>query len=381
MANTQIYEVLAGRPFGRGIHGSATLSADPHTRRRGSGTSGTATLTLSASAYADGDLILIHQSWNTATGTEENYEVNQIASGGGTTTLTLENNLARTYSNAQVLDIKEYVNLTISSFTVTGWTQANQWGGLLAISALGAVTWSGTITNKGGDGFGSTIDTGGKPSPAGGFRGGWNSTDASIAQQGDGWAGAPSESQSANGNGGGGGTNAGAGRNPGGSGGNATSGGSAGGNGGAGGSSAGNTALTSLFFGGGGGGGNSPDNTQNAGGGGSGGGAGIFWFNNLTITGSGNFNGGNGGSVAFDSDGASGAGGSVLLNVQNATIGTNLLTATGGGAVGLAPAGSNGRFRINYGSKVTGTTNPSASTNQDVKLNVNSGGSLLYALA
>lgn len=374
MANTQIYDVLPGQPFGRGGDGNATLSSDPHTRRTATGTSGTKTLTLNSAGYANGDLLLIHQTRNPASSTEQNWEVNQISSGGGTTSLTLLNNLARTYSSGcQVLDIKEYINLTISSFTISGWGGST--GGLIAIAALGIVTWSGTITAKGSNGLASSSDQGGFGGNGGGFRGGVNSTDGSPAARGEGWTGTyGSEGQSAAGNGGGGGTTAGAGKNPGGSGGNGAAGGSAGGNGGDGGGAAGNSALTSLFLGGGGGGGRGNGGGDTPGAGGNGGGAMILWGDNITVTGGATFNGGKGGEGVGDADGAGGAGGSVLINGSIVSLGSNKITATGGTATSKGPAGGTGRIQVNYGAKLSGSTSPTYNQTQDTNLNVPKGG-------
>ena len=381
MANTQIYQVLPGRPFGRGRYGSITLASDPHVRRRGTGTSGTKTLTLSSGAYANGDLIVIKQMTGSShlTSTAENWEINYVVSGGGTTTLTLLNNLSRNYSGAEVLDLKEYINLTISSFTITGWNTSNQFGGSIAVAALGVTTWSGAVSGNGTNGNVTGSDTGGTPSDGGGYKGGWISSDASNARQGEGWPGVGSELQTANGNGGGGALgNAGAGKNPGGGGGNGSAGQSIPTNGGNGGDTAGNTALTSFFLGGGGGGADTVDATQPAGSGANGGGGFMGWFNKLnTITGSLNLNGGVGGNGTDDADGGSGAGGSCLLNVGNGAIGTNKITANGGSASGFGGAGGAGRVRINYGAVITGSSSPSASTAHDPYLVAGSGGSFL----
>lgn len=380
MANTQIYQLLPGRPFGRGRHGSITLASDPHVRRRGTGTSGTKTLTLNAGAYSNGDLIVIHQTNGMSTATEDNWEINYIVNGGGGTSLTLLNNLARNYTNAQVLDIKEYINLTINSFTVSGWDLSNKYGGLSAIAALGVTTWGGTITNKGNNGGVTSTDQGGLPAIGGGYRGGNNSTDGagSTGRSGESWNGQGPETQAANNSGGGGGTNGGAGFNPGGGGGNGASGGSAGGNGGAAGAIAGDTDLSSFVLGGGGGGGHSIDTSRTAGGGGSGGGGFMGWFRKLNqVTGALNCNGGVGGDGEGDANGGSGAGGSILLNVENGNIGSSKVTASGGASTGNGGSGGNGRIRINYGAVLEGTASPAASTAQDPYLVAGSGGSFL----
>ena len=384
MANTQIYQVLEGRPYGRGIHGNATISGDPHVRRRGSASSGSKNLTLNASAYANGDLIIIHQtSGNMSVSNEDNWEINQIDSGGGTVNIVLKNNTSRSYSNAQILDVKEYINATINAFTITAWQKANFYGGLIAIASLGVGTFAGLINGNGNNGGVSSADQGGKPSAGGGFRGGGNSTDPSTAHKGEGWLNGDTpvvESQTTSDNGGGGGINAGAGKNAGGGGGSKNSGSQVGGNAGNAGNPAGNTTLTSLHLGGGGGGSHGVSG-QNAGGGANGGASAIFWIRVLKTTSGGiQVKGGLGGQADGDADGGSGAGGSILVNTEVADFGTNAWQVTGGAnATGNGDnSGSVGRMRINYGGKYSGSFSHTPSTARDPKLVATKGGAFLY---
>ncbi len=375
MANTQIYQVLPSQPFGRGRHGATTLGSDPHTRRTGTGTSGTTGLTLNSAAFTNGDLILIIQHRSLSSASEVNWEINRIETGGGSTSLTLKNNLARNYSSAQVLDIKEYTSLTVNSFTASAWDGST--GGIIALACMTPVTWNGTITIKGADGGSSISDQGGSAGNGGGFRGGWNSEDGSDAARGEGYTGTHvSEGTSNNGNGGGGG---GSGGDKGGAGGGSAAAGSNASSGSAvGGEAVGSTDLTSAMLGGGGGGGKN-DGDQNAGGGGNGGGGIFLWFHTLNLTSGGvDLRGGTGGASTFGatSGGGGGGGGFGLINFSMGTVSTNFLASAGNGQ-NTGGNGGNGRFRINYGVSVTGATSPAASTNNDKFLNPTGGGSFM----
>src|SRR3990167_6651963 len=93
-------------------------------------------------------------------------------------------------------------------------------------------------------------------------------------------------------------------------------------------------------------------------GGSSGGGIILIFAKKITVTGSITANGGNG--TASPEHAAAGAGGSVFLKAETATIGTNLVTAIGGTA---SVDGGSGRIRID-GCSQTGTTNPTASESE-----------------
>jgi hypothetical protein len=93
-----------------------------------------------------------------------------------------------------------------------------------------------------------------------------------------------------------------------------------------------------------------------------GGGIIIIAGNSINVTGSVVANGGTGYQADGSNADGSGAGGSILLYSNNsATLGTNLVTATGGPKVSYGGAGGAGRIEI-YGT-YTGTTNPTANNN------------------
>ncbi len=363
----QIYQVLPGQPLGRGRHGSATLSSDPHIRRLGTGSSGSTSLNLNSAGFTNGDLILIIQHRGLSSASEANWEINMIENGGGSTSLTLKNPLSRAYTNAQVIDVREYTSLTINSFTATAWDGST--GGVIALASNAQVTWNGTISIKGADGQSSGSDRGGGAGNGGGFRGGRNSMDVSDAERGEGYTGThPSEGTTNNGNGGGGG---GVGGDRGGAGGGGATAGSNASTGSAvGGVACGSTDLSSAMFGGGGGGGKN-DGDQYAGGGGNGGGGIFLWLHTLNlISGGVDLRGGNGGpsSGGATSGGGGGGGGFGFINFSKGTVSSNFL-ATGGLGQNSGGNGGAGRFRINYGVSVTGDTNPAASINHDNNLN------------
>ncbi len=386
--NTQIYQVLGKKyPFGRGKLGSATINSDPHTRRTCSGTAGTPTLSISSGAYANGDLIAIVQTTNNATSITPNWELNYIVSGGGTTTLTLLNNLGRNYSSgAQVMDVMEYVNLTINAMSPTSWNDSL--GGYLFLAVRGALTTGGALSAYGN--LASSPQTGnwhldGMPNPAGGvgcgFRGGAadeaNNDGTATSGQGQSMTNLGSWSYLKNGMGAGGGHYSGA---PG-----ETSGGGAGyadaGNNGTHwgnpnntsgeGGEAGSTAdLTCLPLGAGGGGGcKEPD--YRGGGGGAGAGSAAIWAKILTITNAWNFYGGDGAPAPGAAPGGAGSGGGLLLNVFQVTglANINCRGGTGGAGQEQGGDGSKGRVRVNYFYSYSGVpTNASFSAVKDTML-------------
>lgn len=360
-----------------------------------SGSSASTTLTIStASTFANDDLILIYQTRGTGAG---NYMLNRIVSGGGTTTLTLEFALDQTYtdsgaSQAQVMELKEYENLQLTStITPTSWNTSTGIGGIGGFFNIGTLTGngSGILSLNGGAGTGNSSSHNSGGATTGGFKGGnlWSSSSDSTAWQGEGSAGAGGNSRSANGNGGGGGNAT-----------NCKGGGAGGGNasagtngtssdsqpGSTGGSAVGNAELTSIFPGGGGGGGGR-DVAVGNGGGGSGGGVWFIFSENIDLSGlTIRSNGGNGG--AGQGPGGGGAGGSILFKCVNGTFGTNKATATGGsGQSGdgcTSGAGSVGRIHVDYSGSISGTSNPTMNTRFDstIKLPSAGGGAFLYLL-
>lgn len=380
----QLYDVLPGRPFGRGTVQS-TISSDPNTRTYA--TSSGANITLGSAILSNGDLAVIHQSYGASGISDPNWEPFVVSSGGGTTSIVAESALSRTYSSgAQVLKVPEYLDLTVNSAfgghsygaTVASSTR-NAYGGINVIAVRNKLTLNAVINQNGYQGYISNSDRGGidewthfkwwyDNAPSGGHIGGANSTDASQSAVGGnslyGYNG--TESRTPIWNGGAGATNAGCGSG----GGNAAAGSNGtDSNSGSGGALAGNTSLTSIHFGGGGGG---TAGSSSGGGiwtGGSGGGIWIIYAREVAFGPSGGIqvNGG----LSYGNNGhagGSGAGGSVLINCERGDFGTNLITATPGATNNHGGSGSNGRIRLNYGMTLSGTTNPSASVVQDTKL-------------
>ena len=125
--------------------------------------------------------------------------------------------------------------------------------------------------------------------------------------------------------------------------------------GGYGGSSYGDPTLETNYLGSGGGGG-----VQS--GGGNGGGAIEIEAGQLLNVGQIQANGNGGGTSYYYSDAGGGSGGSILLRVASAVLGTNNLSATGGGAQGGAGNGGAGRILIGYAEYFTGISTPTAYT-------------------
>lgn len=353
-----VYNVLpwtVSDSFGDGHNGSTSISSDPNSRASCYGTTGTKKVYTGLSASAN-DIILIHQSRGTGAG---NWELNKVVNDAGTY-LNLVNNLSHTYtdsgaSQAQAVLVPQYSSLTISGGGPAVW--GGNVGGIYAVICNGTVNVSGTLSAT-GKGF------------AGGT--GNNSSEGdtgSYGSQGEGIAGVGSQTRSANGNGGGGGTVAGSAHGAAGGGGNGASGVNGvddGNNGtgkpGIGGSIAGNNTLT-LFSLGGGGGGARQWESGSAGSGGRGAGGVIILARAITIAGSIQAKGSNGGSSSCNAskpddrkrsmNAGGGAGGSVLLKGETINISTNKInTQAGSGATGGGSCwqtfngGSGGKGRI-----------------------------------
>lgn len=351
--------------FGNGSDGVATLSGtDAPVDSSCSGTAGLVALTATNAAFAQGKLVLIHQSRGTGAGNWEFNVIGSYVAGTITTAFPLVNTYADSgASQAQVIQIPEY-----SSVTVSGTLTAKAWdgdvGGIIIFFCNGDVIISGTITANGK-----------------GFRGAtsWSSGNSVVQYAGEGTAGAETQSMSANGNGGGGGRNeAGAGRND-------IVAGAGGSNGTVGtegsvpwtwdqghnspGSVEGTSDLTTMVFGGGGGTGAADynNNPTFGGDGANGGGIIIIFGATITCTGSGKITSNGDNPPGASSEGGAGAGGSILLKGQVIDIGT-LCTAIGGTTDQLYDSdplyhwglGGDGRIRIEACS-LTGTTDPSAS--------------------
>lgn len=352
-----------------------------------SGTSGTKSLTLAAAgSFANGDLVLIHQSRGTGVGA---WELNKIASGAGGTSLTMVHDLMNTYadsgaSQAQIIELNQYENLTTGSITGPSWDGSK--GGIVAFLDKGTTTVNGNLYIKGVAGIGPYVNTeliAG--ATGGGFYGGNGDSEGvsiSNATSGEGTVGARVNAANPNGSGGGQ-TEARAG-----GGGNGAVGGAS--DTAAGGLASGAASLVTMTFGGGGAGGSGLWTDTSAGSGGSGGGAVFIFSKNLVITGTVDVSGGAGGAGGSTNDGQSGggggAGGSVLIKSETATLGTNKILATGGAggtsSSGRAGgAGAVGRIHLDYSISYTGTTNPTIDVTLDTTIRQTiAGGGFLFNL-
>lgn len=397
LTHQKIQYVLPGLPFGNGADGALTVSASATQTLTDETCTGTATstaLTAGGTSIADGDVVLIHQSRGTGAG---QWEVNKVASGGGSVNLVMSVALKYSYAaGAQVIKIPMYTDVTVNSSQI--WS-AKAWdgstGGFLIFAAKGTVTISGTLN-------GNTL----------GFlkgAGGGETAVTAPAYRGEGTSGDNGTQQaSANGNGAGGGgvyTWYGAG-------GGGGSNGSAGVDGqridansdfGAKGATAGHTELTTMVFGGAGGGGGgdkeaNPD-TAYGGDGGNGGGGIIIFGKTISSPNSLTSIGGNGSNAeyavgssgtAHGGGGGAGAGGSILIAGGTVNIGTDKLTTVGGvGGEGSrnetndGGSGGKGRIAVYYGTSLTGSISASLygsyTNEQDTSL-IESGNTLLGVL-
>lgn len=370
--------------FGNGTDGSLTISSNTTEvpiDATCTGTAGTQTLSATNASFAQGQVILIHQTQGTNAGQWERNTIQGYTAG----TITLGTKLIGSYaSGAQVRVLKQYTNVTVNSsqtWTAKAWNGST--GGILAFLANGTVAVNGTITANGGNGTQNTGSGSAGAGTGGGFRGGnaiesLNNNVAATGQQGESANGLGGDATGANGNGGGGGYSpggnshygAGGGGGYGAAGGNGT-GDVYGGSGGSGGGISGSNDLTTMLFGAGGGGG-AIAGSGTSGGGGAGGGIvfiiGVTITNNGAITSNGG-NGADGGNVCM---GGGGAGGSILIKCQTASLGSGLITANGGaggtdtgGVGGSAGSGGSGRIAVYYLTSYTGSTTPSADFIQD----------------
>ena len=359
-AHQLITNALSGKPFGDGRDGALTVSVSAtqsNTVESCSGSSGGTTLTAAGSTLSNDDVILIHQSRGTGVGT---WEINRIASGGGTVNLVTAKNLANTYtdsgaSQAQAIKIPMYTDVTVNGsviWTAPAWDADTE--GILLFAATGTVTITGTITGNGIDGVDLTAN--GETGNQGGYRGG-QSHEGSNAEQGEGTSGdRGTVSTAANGNGGGGSTSTGEGGGGGGGNGTAGSTGSSGGPG-TGGGTSGAAELTTITSGGAGGGGGGGGGTEQ-GSGANGGGIVFAFANDFATPNSITLNGGTGGQGDTRNGGGGGAGGSFILECKTATLGSSAITATAGSGTHDGGNGGAGRIAIHYGLSFTGTTNP-----------------------
>ncbi len=354
--------------YGDGQHGSSyAVPANEGC----SGTATSTTLTLaSAGAFANGMLVLIHQTRGSGAG---GYMLNKIVSGGGTTTLTLEIPLDITYTDsgnnqAQILELKQYENLVAGTVSAPAWDGSK--GGILAWLDKATTTINAVLTLK-----------------SFGFLGGISPLSGSTGFQGEGTTGAAGQTNVANGNGGGAGNDF---QNQAGAGGghavaaSNTTGGISGG------TAFGNAELTLMVFGGAGGAMGSFGGIAAAKYGGDSAGILLVIAKDIVVsTGSVNLGGDNGGTKdpGGNNVGAGGgAGGACLFKCETASLGTNVITApggtggTGGSANKTGTAGAVGRINIDYARSVTGTTNPTANTRLDKTLLAGNSGAFFVML-
>lgn len=357
--------------FGTGADGALTISANTTEApidSACSGTQGSNTLTATNGSFATGQEILIHQTRGTNAGTWQRTKIASYSAGTIITTTPLTISYASSGANAaQVRVIPQYTDVTIDStkiYTAKAWDGTV--GGILCFLASGTITVNGTITAAGK-----------------GFRGGAIGT---AGYQGESSTGAGAASTAANGMAGGGGAYGdGAAAGGGGGGGHAANGtaGQPGARGaGAAGASGGNAGLTTLLFGGAGGAGGKRQGVASSPGAGGNSGGIIFMIGTTLAMGAsssvatGGSNGGNN-TDAGDSNGGGGggSGGAVLIKVQTATLGTNLIsTAAGAGGTGgtgsnnNGGAGSVGRLHLDYYTSYTGSTTPTIDVTQDSTL-------------
>ena len=347
--------------FGNGSDGAATLSGtDAPVDSSCSGTSGTKSLSATNVSFADDKLVLIHQSKGTGVG---NWEINIIDSYSAGTITTLFD-LVNTYtdsgqSQAQVIQLPEYSSVTISG-TLTAKAWDGNVGGIIAFLCNGETNISGTMTaaGKGYRGAASVRDADGLQGEGYNNDAGTRSINANASGGGGGWAGDQHGGFGGGGGGGGGHATAGSG---------GVGAGTTGSGGTAGTIGADSSSATKLHFGGGGGSGGEQYNQGQAGAGSPGGGIIFVLTASLVVTGSVSANGSVGGNstpgISDGGGGGGGAGGYVYIQCIDATIGSNLITATGGaggtftGSGGNGGAGASGFVYI-AACGVTGTSNP-----------------------
>ena len=353
----KVGRVLGGQDFGDGIGGAYTISSDSNVRATITGTATQMTGTAGSTAFSNGDLVMLHQTQGAGAG---QWEINMIASGGGTTSLTFVVANYYTYgTGAQIIKVSRYSTLTISAHSIPAWNGST--GGIGVFCANVSTSIGGALNGTGT-----------------GYRNGaQNASDGWLAgYQGEGYTAPPNSRNTAantSGGGGGGGNNSGQGGGGGGGGAGHASGGGNGDGAGYAGGAVGQIDLLAIFPGGGGGGGGNDDAGGHPGApGGIGGGMIIVFSKTVSITGSITVNGNNGSNSvsSWGGAGGGGAGGSILIVCETGTFGTNLMTATGGAGgarndSGTGGAGSVGRISVHHTGAITGASNPAFNDTTD----------------
>jgi hypothetical protein len=340
----------------------------------------------STSGFTVGQEVLIIQMAGTGAGS---YESGIIAS-AGSGVLTLASDLGRTYtvggnSKAQVLRVPHYQDVTVlGTLTAHPWNGST--GGIVAFRVAGTLTVEASgridLTGLGFPGGPGGNEYPGSYPDTGSTGGSYISSLPLNGPTGDDCGGCISPAGSGNGGGGHGGR--GSRGTDGASGGGGASYGSPGNagqaapvspwaSGGQPGSIYGTEDLSTIYMGSGGGGGGKGKDGYGAAGE-NGGGIVIIYADTLVLYGGIYANGKSGLSNASGNGGGGGggAGGSILLVVRTATLGTDRVSATGGGGGngnlgGNGSAGGNGgagRIRIEYSESLSGSTNPQASVQQ-----------------
>lgn len=367
--------------FGDGTDGTYTVGSnitDSPTKTTCSGTLASTTLNVgSSTGFAVGDIVIIHQSRD-GSATPGDWQLNKINNISGTT-WTMKYALVKTFdTTAQVQKGLEYAAATISSgFTLTSSAWDGSTGGIIFFLCNGTTTIDGTIDLIGKGYRGGAVSAGAGQQ---GFQGETTTGTGSrttSAKSPTGGGGGPAQSIDNGGNGGSGGSHATAGTA--GTGSNAATG------------TSGNAGLTVMTFGGAGGSAGSRDTAlYNAGNAGrEGGGIAIIITKDLVVTGSLTAKGESESALSgAEYPGGAGAGGSILLKAQTATLGTNLVLATGGtggsrtAGGGTSGNGGDGRIHLDYLTSYTGTTSPTLDARQDSSLTTAStgGGSFIYMM-
>lgn len=335
--------------FGDGSDGALTISSNTTESPIDSACSGVAgsyTLSATNASFAEGQVILIHQTQGTGHGTEQRTKIQSYSSGTITTTDPLNFNYNSTGSNrAQVRVLKQHTDVTINSgitYTAKAWNGTT--GGILGFCYNGTYTNSGTITAS-----------------EKGFRGGAGGhRDDTHATSGESYGGLGSTSTTASAtiaaNGGGGG-NRGEYRS-------GSAGGSGAGYGSDGTDSAGGSTIVSsrgIAYGasdlsvadlGSGGGGAYNDGSTTTDGGNGGRGGGYILIEGPTCNPGAVVSNGGAGTVVSGFAGGSGSGGAIKFNVQTlgsmASVSAQGAASGGGSGAGVGGVGGSGRIHTNY---------------------------------
>ena len=353
LADSQkISRVLTGKPFGDGKDGVGTVSAFPNTIHTYTGTAASTSGTAGSTSFANGDLVLCHQTQGTGVG---QWEINMVASGGGTTSLVMQEANKYTYViGAQIIKVPRYTTATVSAHSSTAWN--GSYGGVEVIVARKSITVSGALSVNGKGFRGATTEGSGDHGYYGeGSTDLWNTKGYSSGTN-SGGGGYLFNSNNCQGGGGGGNGTAGTVRP---------------------GYAQGIANLTSIIPGGGGGSGTKSANT--AGHGGDAGGVIILISNSITLSAAVTANGNAGQDSSptgtdLQGAGGGGAGGDILCICGTASL-TTYITATGGakgtgsGNESLyAGIGGTGRIAVHHSDTVTGTTSPTFSNTEDSSL-------------